>query len=199
MQTLKRTLFWIVLLFLLETWLVACTCSAPSSFRYANERLTALSLDNSGAQPQLSRFNSVHKNAYGIRMNIERTRVAAISESWHVGNMAYATTKRCSAEYNPTAAIENIRIITLHDFDATHSAGADLTVYFKQVKSGKFYDIETLYDGASQVFIDDMLMPLEADMLLIKAPEYIGMHAFAVEARLSDGTLLSDTTSVQLY
>jgi len=159
-----------------------------------------LSLDNACAQPQLSGSASVNKNAYGIRINMERILVAAAYGNRHFGNSAYATSKRCfTAEYHPVTTIETIRILSLYDFDATHPAGADLSAYFKQVKYGKFADLENLYDAASQVFYDDVLMPLEADVLLIRAPESAGMHTFVVEAQLSDGTLLSDTTSVQLY
>jgi len=189
-----------VFLFLLETLLIACNCPEIALLRYTNERLTILNLDNTGAQPQLSGLGSVNKNAYGIRINIERRLVAAVLGNRHLGNNAYATTKRCfTAEYNPVVNIENVRIITLHDFDATHPAGADLSAYFKQVKSGKFADLEKIYEVNSQVFYDNILMPLEADILLVKAPGISGLQAFVVEARLSDGTLLSDTTSVQLY
>lgn len=200
MRTLKRTLLWALLLFLLETLLIACNCPEPGSLRYANEQLTAINLDNAAVAPRVSDSDSVNKNAYGIRINIERTLVAATQGHWDFGNSAYANRRECfAAEYHPASAIETIRIITLHDFDATHQAGADLSAYFKQVKSGKFSELESLYDVAAQVFYGNILMPLEADVLLIKAPEYTGIHAFVVEAYLQDGTVMKDTTTVQLY
>lgn len=131
---------------------------------------------------------------------MERILVAAVYGRRHFGNSAYAMTKECfTGVYHPSITIENIKIITLQDFDAAHHAGTDLTVFFKHVESGKFYDMEKLYDRDAQVIYDNSLPPFEADVLLIKAPEHTGMHTFVVEAWLSDGTLLSDTTSVQLY
>lgn len=198
MCTLKRTLSWILFLFLLETLLIACNCPEPSSFRYANERLTILNLDNTGSEARLSGLDSVNKNAYGIRVNMSRILIA-IQQDRCLGNIAYASSRNCLTEYYPANAIETIKIITLYDFDASHRAGADLTAYFKKVDFGKFYDIETMYGKQSQTFLADFLKSLEADILLIKAPEAAGMHTFVVEARLSDGTQLSDTTSVKLY
>lgn len=200
MRLLKRTLFWIFFLFLLETLLVACDCPEESSFRYVNERLTAFNLDNSAVQAQLSGLDSVNKNAYGIRMNIERTLIAAVRDNWSFGNSAYAMSRECvTGAYHPAITIETIRIVTLHDFDAAHPAGSDITAYFKNNNSGKFYDIENLYNKEAQVIYDNSLPPFEADVLLIEVPEHTGIHAFVVEVLLSDGTLLSDTTSVQLY
>lgn len=165
-----------------------------------NERLTASNLDNSAAQAQLSGLDSVNKNAYGIRINMERTLIAAVRDNWSLGNSAYAMSRACvTGAYNPAIAIETIRIITVHYFDAAHPAGSDLTAYFKNNKSGKFYDMENLYSKDAQFIYDNSLPPFEADVLLIKAPEQSGMHAFVVEAHLVDGTVLKDTTTVKLY
>ncbi|OJV54634.1 MAG: hypothetical protein BGO31_06605 [Bacteroidetes bacterium 43-16] len=186
-------------LFLAETCIIACKCPEPNEFNYAYERLTVLSLDNSGSTAELSGSDSVRKQAYGIRVNIERILVA-VQHDWHLGNLAYATTWNCLArEYNPANAIKMIKIITLNDFDASHPAGAELSDYFKKVDAGKFYDIETIYKQESQVFKSNFLEPLEADVLLTKAPEHSGLYTFVVETDLSDGTILKDTTSVQLY
>lgn len=187
-------------LFLAETCIIACNCPEASSFRYRNGKLSVLNLDNAGVQPALSSSGRVGRNAYGIRINVERSLIAAAQKNWQIGNSAYANSREClMGEYHPDITIDNVRIITLNDFDASHSAGAELNSYFKKVEDGKFYAIATLYEKESQVFEANFLAPLEADILLTKAPEHTGMHSFLVEVSLSDGIILRDTTSVQLY
>lgn len=180
---------------------VSCKCPEATTFNYINDKVVALNLDNSGIKPELSGTDSVRSSAFGLRINIERILIAALKrEEWNFGSKAYANKLYCSTgEYYPKAAIETINIISLHAFNSSLPAGADVTDCFKRFKNGDFSEIADLYELKRQVLYADALEPIEADFLLTKVPDYLGEHQFVVTVHLVDGAILNDTATVKLY
>jgi hypothetical protein len=198
MKINKYALLFLVPL-VVETLLSCCNCMGLDlNFFYSNKAFKAIHLDNSGPNPIETAANEVNKNAYGIRINMEAAKTACVSPRnpsifWA---SAYATSCECQPDSTFSAKdwIVLIKIKTVNDFDEKHLAGSDVTDYFKVYEKPNFKEIGTFLKENETIFIDDMPMKYNIDLLLMSAPLKGKEHIFNIELTLSNGNVLSQQT-----
>ncbi|MDF2189553.1 DUF5034 domain-containing protein [Paraflavitalea sp. CAU 1676] len=199
---MKKVIFLLLLPLIAEVVVSCCNCVEPVIQRYTNKTISVFNLNNSGAEPQVTTADTVAKRAFGIRVQLEREKMACLQKSRSLFiQSAYAFGCRCPppTQYRPKDSIEAIRILTLNDFDNTHLAGADVSTYFKVYKPYYFLTIGDYVKNTSPtLFTDEELKPA-IDLLLMAPPAGGAEHRFRVQIRLSDGRILeSDTSPIKL-
>lgn len=113
---------------------------------YSNLRVRVDNLDNSGAEPVISSSGSIVKEAYGMRINVVRALIAQIDAA-KPGFITSAYSFSCNwvdGRIIPVDSVVDASIITLHDFDASHPAGSDVTAFFSVRTKAKPNTLVTL-------------------------------------------------------
>jgi hypothetical protein len=157
-------------------------------------------LDNSGENIVESESLQLNKNAYGIRLYLEREKVV-VARAKPVNSIfiqsAYATSCGCPPEfiYFPNDSIVSIKIFTANNFDNQHLENSDVTDYFRV--AGLFSTIEsyvaTLYYTYDYDF-EYWGRELKLDLLLMTAPTANNKQQFEIQVALSDGRILKQKT-----
>jgi len=107
-------------------------------------RKTAYNGSASAIESELLQLN---KNAYGIRLYLEREKVVVACTKKQINSIfiqsAYATICDCPPEflYFANDSIVSIKIFTVNNFDNQHLENSDVTDYFKV--AGSFSTIES--------------------------------------------------------
>lgn len=96
-------------------------------------------------------------------------------------NQAYAFS--CPNDhYVPEVAPEEIRVITLHDFNDNYDAGSVLPIVGRDDNSYHYFE-----EGNPEwAFIEHLVLDA--------TPSGIGLHQFVLEMHMEDGSILQDTT-----
>ena len=194
-----------LLLFPIVSVFYSCVCDVTTKHEsYSHTTLELRNLDNSGVQITETESLQINKNAYGIRLYLTREKsVVAFNKQ---GNSifiqsAYATSIECPPEYMyyPKDSIVSIKIVTIKDFDNTHSENSDVTDYFRVAH---FYS--TIKDYVSSMYYafgDDLEFEnsrnkkITLDLLLMTAPTTNNKQQFEIQVALSDGRLLKQQTA----
>ncbi len=197
----------LALIFLLplmaELVVACCNCMDSVMKLYTHQEMTIEHLDNSGAEPVLTLGSSIVKEAYGLRLSIRRTEYIACAPQYRglFIQSAYAFSCSCPPplQYDPLETITAISIISLNDFNDEHSAGTEVTGYFKVYNRYTFTPIsDFLANHSWEIFDEDALID-HIDLLLMTAPSVTGQHQFKLVVTLSDNRTLEYTsTPVQL-
>lgn len=185
---------------MIQLIVACCDCLDPTYFNYTNCSLTINILDNSGAEPIVIQSNTIPKEAFGIRVIINRnedickakTRKSIFFQS------AYAIYCDCPPEfqYLPLDSITSVKIFTIKDFDSEHLENTDVSDYFFVYRRHEFYKIDEYIEGIETIVYDFEYQPFEFDLLLMSTPTISTEHQFKMAVELSDGRTLNALTEV---
>ena len=206
----------IILFFLLVpiTSVLFHSCRCPdveTQYRYFSHKALSLrNLDNSGRQAVESEALQLNKNAFGIRLTIEREVVSTTTTRRNRCNpfiqSAYAVSWECPPEfiYSAKDSIVSIKIFTMNDFDIQHPENSDVTGLFRVAHS--FSTIENFvaninysFESHSESNFERWMRELSIDLLLMTPPTANNKQQFEVQVALSDGRILKQqTTEIEL-
>ena len=206
----------IVLFFLLvpiaSALFYSCRCPDIQTqyWYFSHKTLFLRNLDNRGAQPVESEALQFNKNAFGIRLVLEREVVSAALPRRQARSIliqpAYALSWECPPEsiYFANDKVESIKIFTMNDFDNQRLANSDITDLFRVARS--FSTVEDFvanmrYDYASDFTsrFERWVRELKIDILLMTPPTANNKHQFEIQVALSDGRVLKQqTTEIEL-
>lgn len=194
----------IVLLFPLITEVVisCCNCLVPLIRYYTNKTVKIQNIDNSGSEPMITTANTVHKEAFGIRAQLNREKTACLSpfKSLFI-QTAYANGCRCppSNQFLARDSITAIQVFTLNDFDIMHASNSDISDYFKIFQSFSLSTITDYIKKYDKVLYTDNELELKFDLLLMTPPTINKNHKFKIKITLSDGRILEgESTPIEL-
>ncbi|AXY75667.1 DUF5034 domain-containing protein [Paraflavitalea soli] len=199
---MKKVIFLLLLPLLAEAVVSCCNCLEPVIQHYTNKTISVSNLDNSAQAPIISLSNTVIKKAYGIRVQLVREKLACLEKRQSLFiSSAYAFDCRCppAQEYRPKDSIVSVKIYTQQAFDNTHTAGSDLSVYFKVYKPHYFTTIDDYVTKTPVVLFDSKELQPNIDFLLMTPPAMNVEHKFKIQLILSDGRILEgETPTVKL-
>ncbi|RAW00347.1 DUF5034 domain-containing protein [Pseudochryseolinea flava] len=195
----KKILLLLLLPYMFEV-LIACStgdCDGDfgNTYQYTHKLLEVKNLDYSGTQPSVVLEGDVSKHAYGIRLAIQREMVARITGpvKFSVFSPLYATD--CPPnEYVGIESIASIKVFTVNDFDDTHSAGSDVSNYFRVGNGANAMTLTKFLDqfGNKTIYLVDQLNE-DVDLYLATAPESNTSNQFKVQVTFSDGRVVEKT------
>lgn len=183
--------------------IACCNCPEPVVKRYSNESMTVQNLDNSSGVPLVITSATVPKNAYGIKVNLHRAVVAYnVKRLPSFFQSAYAYCDECGPKLKIIAkdTIVDLKVFSIYDFDANHSANSDVSEYFTiltDIFSGTIPDyLGSIKDYPYDVTLyDESQLESELSLFLTTAPELRTGNKFSVQITLSDGRILKQETS----
>ncbi|MEL6657160.1 MAG: DUF5034 domain-containing protein [Bacteroidota bacterium] len=190
----QKVLLVLLLPILANVIIGCCDCLETIFFNYTNCDISLQSLDNAGPEPLISVSNVVQKEAFGLRVTVDRREDLCQNTFAPLFiSSAYAISCDCPPAqlYQPLDSIVTIEVISLTDFDPGNGNGDDITANFsilsfteflsiEEFLNSQFYDIYNLED---EIFSFDL-------MLMVPPPER-GLYQFEVRLALSDGRVLS--------
>lgn len=178
-----------------------CNCDVETQYgNYSHKTVLLKNLDNSGAEAIESESLQLNKNAYGIRLYLEREKVAVACgnpiNSIFVQS-AYATSCDCPPDfvYYANDSIVSIKIVAINDFDDLHLKNSDVTDCFRVANS--FSTIDRHVDKMYYTFEYDFEhwgRDIKLDLLLMTVPTADNKQQFEVQVALSDGRILKQQT-----
>jgi hypothetical protein len=200
---INKILFFLLFPLITELVVSCCDCNIETLIgHYTNKDIVLTNIDNSGSEPITTTANSVPKQAYGIRTQLNREKTACLSPSKSIFiQTAYATSCNCPPPNQLLArdSVTAIQIFTLNDFDANHPANSDVSDYFRIFKGSSFSTISDFIIDYNTILYDESELELLFDVLLMTPPILNQKHYFKIKISLSDGrTLEATTTSIDL-
>ncbi|WP_295935459.1 DUF5034 domain-containing protein [uncultured Alistipes sp.] len=199
-----------ILLLALALEVTSCRCKKAIPQTYTFSSLALENLDNSGLYPVVAVDSEIPKNTYGIRISLGREKQTTSPVMYCTAKRqsllfqtASATSVECPYSFTPTNPVTRIKITTLNDFDSTHAADSEVTVYFKvfedKDKNYSYFGISE-YIGRINYYVSTnrYLGPYTFQILLMTAPSMGTSHTFKVGITLSDGTVFEQTTQAEL-
>jgi hypothetical protein len=182
-----------------------CPCDVETQRRnYSHKALLLKNLDNSGEKAIETEALQLNKNAYGIRLYLEREKIV-VARTKSINSFfiqsAYATSCECPPEflYYPNDSIVSIKIFTVNNFDNQHLENSDVTDYFRV--AGSYSTIESYVAKMRYTFASDYAYGFEyweqefkLDLLLMTAPTANNKQQFEIQVALSDGRILKQQT-----
>lgn len=185
---------------MVELIVACCDCIEPTYFNYTNCSITINNLDNSGAEPIVTQSNTISKDAFGIRVVINRNEnicKVETNKSLFIQS-AYATSCDCPPEfqYLPLDSITSVKIITVNDFNSEHLENTEVSEYFFVYRGHEFYKIDEYVDNIETTLYDFENPTLEFDLLLMSPPTIGTEHQFQVTVELSDGRIFNAQTEL---
>ncbi|MCH8554086.1 MAG: DUF5034 domain-containing protein [Schleiferiaceae bacterium] len=203
MRKLHKLLFLLSLPLLLEVLVACCKCDVidPMSPFYSNCALTLVNLDHSGPALQEASSSDIVKTAYGIRLEVERREntceVSPQSSLFIASAMAYTCQCDPLFRFQPINFISEVTITTVNDFDAAFPAGADISSLFSVFSSVNYTPVSDYFPSPNKYVenLDQQSSENRYDLLLTTPPTIGENHQFTVTLTLSDGRILSETTT----
>ena len=178
-----------------------CNCDVETQHEnYSHKAMFLKNLDNIGAKIIESESLQLNKNAYGIRLYLEREKVV-VACAKPINSIfiqsAYATSCKCPPEflYFPNDSIVSIKVFTVNNFDNQHLENSDITDYFRV--AGSYSTIDSYVANMRYTYADDFEYrgrELKLDLLLMTAPTANNKQRFEVQVALSDGRILKQET-----
>jgi hypothetical protein len=196
-MTFKKIILILLFPFIADLVVSCCNCLDTLIHHYTNKTISVSNLDNSGQELREISSGSVIKTAYGIRVKLNREKMACIDKPPIIlGEPAYAYDCRCppSDQFLPNDSIADIRVITLTDFNSTHPANTAISTYFKVYALYSFSTLDDFVKNTSASFFNETELQVTLDLLLMTPPDSNGPHQFRVQIVLSDGRILEQDT-----
>jgi hypothetical protein len=194
--------------FMAQVFAACCECLDTVLKNYSNKIMTVANLDNSGIQPVVTNSSSVPKNAYGIKVEIQREIVACAQKQIPTFfSSAYALSCECP----PTLAIAakdsivSFKVFSVYDFDDDHPANSDISEFFRVTDYDAYATIPQYLSTQSSfrysrfgyskwtLTAEDQLN-FEITLLLLTAPKINSANKFRVDITLSDGRIFEQET-----
>lgn len=183
---------------MIELVVSCCECIETTFLNYTNCSLSINNLDNSGVSPVITQATAISKNAYGVRISINRSE--SICEVKRNNSLffqsANATSCRCPPEfqYMPLDSIISIVIVTVNDFDSEHKTGSDVSELFYTFKENEFTKLREYIKNLETELYDFVDPTFEFDILLMFPPTIGLEHQFEISIELSDGRIFKAHT-----
>ena len=189
---MKRFLF----VFSFVTVILLSSCEGDE---YVTYRFTSLDIDHVTSAPGIpivTYADSMAKELYGMRLYLHPVELSRDGRYFD----AYE-----SSVVNEDP-ITKIKINCVESFDATHPAGTEITNYFVYVPGNYVYAQPLkIGEGLSPTAkynpdYESVNLPMYADILLSKQPDFISYRRFAVTLTCKSGTVYNDTCGlIKLY
>jgi hypothetical protein len=199
---MKLNKIFIIILFPLiaEVAVSCCDCLTTTSGRYTHKNILVHNIDNSGSEIKATTANSVYKEAFGIRIKLNREKTACFIPRHSIFiQTAYATSCDCPPEIEFLAkdSVTTIKIFTLNDFDAKHSANSDISDYFKvfDQQHFSFSTISGFLKKDNTTLFNERELEATLNLLLMTPPSLNKNHSFKIVINLSDGRILQGITT----
>jgi hypothetical protein len=200
---MKKSLIILIIVFCIRALVSCYDCLETTYSSYTISSIETFHIDNAGENPKFVSFGVIPKEAYGIQIIKSIEQVAFQSKTLSGFPSTYAISWECPPEFQYLArdSIIDIKIITLTDFDNSHLSNSDISDYFSVFKNSgymptsEYLPISEYLLRTSTTFLE----PIDKDILeiyLLTAPDRSGEHQFRIEIELSNGLVLSSTTSI---
>ena len=195
---ISRVLFLLLFPLIAEIFVACCDCNIVTKTEYyVTKALTISLLDNSGKEPTEATHTTINKKAFGLRLKTERiiSVKTSVPKTLFI-SAANAFSCECPPPYviQPRDSVVSINIITMNNFDASHSANSDISNYFKVYELHNFSTINTFIKYQQNELYDKEQLNLSLDLLLITPPSLSTPHVFKVIVSLSDGRMMEAQT-----
>jgi len=172
---------------------------------YSHTEILAYNIDNSGPFSHLPLNDSVNAEAFGIRVIIDRQEVipeeaspTAVLKFRGLMQNTYAFDCFCFNEvyYEAKDEVDSVKITSLHEFDAYHPAGSDVSDYFLVLWNNDMLTLDRFPQYISWTPFDPEDKAIEFNVLLmnIPDPDMPPVHAFNLDIYVSDGRILHAET-----
>jgi hypothetical protein len=203
MKRKYKVLLILLALPLLDVFYACCNCNDNVEEKfYINSGFSLKNIDNSGEEPLESASENINKQAYGIRLHVNRQSLSFIKTEKYqplFSQGAYAFSCDCLPDvtYDHTEKVESIKIITLNDFNADKLANSDITEYFKTHKLYK--DVSELIKSLNYDFEYKLKGTEYFDLLLMVPPAEANVqHQFKVVITFENKQPIELLTTVNL-
>ena len=179
MLRLKR-FFTAYFVFLVALVLTGCPDLPTPTGCVVYKSLQVTSLDNTGRNPVVLTSGSVPAKAFALQVNF----IATSQICLHSSAFTVQAMKCTSGEpyYSKRDTLLSLNVFSTVDFDSLHKAGTPLN------------DLFVKKNGAVLRLASDSLFNDNATFYLFGNPEQTTAYRFIVNAHLSGGKVLSDTT-----
>lgn len=188
---------------LLDVFYACCNCSDDTIEKYyVNSGLSLINLDNSGKQPLEVNSGNINKNAYGIRLKVNREALSfnlKTQNQFLFTSSAYAFSCDCppTVTYDPKYKVEYIKIVTLQNFSNEKPANSDVTEYFKTPKL--YLDVNEIVGKLNDDFWDKLKEQESIDLLLMVPPSQVATeHQFKMIISFENKPNVELVTTVNL-
>ncbi len=195
---MKKPLIILLIIFAIRVLVSCCDCLDSTYLKYTFDSIETVHIDNSGQNPKYINSGTILKEAYGIQIKLSLNQLAFFKPlNFGAFNSTFAFDCECPPEiqYLAQDTISEIKIITLNDFDNNHLANSEISVYFKVYTYSNYITIQEFIDTPENIYYEKPDKKF-IDIYLMQAPEITGEHQFKVEIGLSNGSILSSTTSL---
>ena len=203
---MKRSYVLLIVLFalpLLDVFYSCCNCNDDVvDHYYSFSDFSVKNIDNSGQNPLESEQEEINKNAYGIRLYINKELLSNSEKSTNnkcylFSSSAYAFSCDCDfSSYNLVNPIQSIKIFTLQDFNNEKLANSDISEYFNVIHTYK--TVEESIEDINKVF-NRTSLDIFVDYLLMNAPSPENInHQFRVEITLENEEIINLETIITL-
>lgn len=194
---MKKPLIILMTIFAIRVLVSCCDCLDSTYLKYTFDSIETVHIDNSGQNPNYINSGTIPKEAYGIQIQQTLRQIALNDFKISGFSSAYATSCDCPPEFQYFAqdSIIGLRIITLNDFNNTHSSNSDISEYFSIYNYEGYTSISDFLNNPAIVYYEPVSIDI-IEIYLMQAPEITGEHQFKVELSLSNGSVLSSTTSI---
>src|SRR5690606_6133427 len=203
MKRKYKVLLILLALPLLDVFYACCNCNDNVEEKfYINSGFSLKNIDNSGEEPLESASENINKQAYGIRLHVNRQSLSFIKTEKYqplFSQGAYAFSRDCLPDvtYDHTEKVESIKIITLNDFNADKLANSDITETFKTHKLYK--DVSELIKSLNYNFAYKLKETEYFDLLLMVPPAEANIqHQFKLIITFENKQTVELLTTVNL-
>lgn len=192
-----RPVLLVLLLPVLADFLITGCCDCPEStmLSYENCQLIVENLDNAGADPVITETDTILKEAYGIRLLVERSQPMCQHNTIPgFGSAVFATSCSCDPDviYTAIDSASAIKIITLNYFNSEYPANSDVSELFL---TPKYEPVSTVLSRVGENVNYTFDEPnLNVDLLLFTPPQGSGTYRFKLIIEFTDGKILESQT-----
>ncbi len=205
----------IIFLILILNEIIAACCNCEDEYiskEFSTCEISISNLDNTGRSPIVTNEAILNKNAYGIRVSIDRNEMLCKLNKPRSFSLltqtAYAFDCECSiiSQYRAKNKITGLKVITLNDFNTEYPKDTDITSLFIVQRSGfKTPEDFIASDNLNLITIKNENLSFEEvasldenknfDLLLKTAPSEAIERQFRVIIEFADGTEISTVTT----
>lgn len=198
MKNFYKVILILILPLLVEIVVSCCNCSDTTFINYTNCSLNVFNLDNSGPDIRISQSDTIPKNAFGLKISINRSEntceLIRNNSLFIQSANAYDCFCPPEFEYLPLDSIVSISIITKNDFDTEHLKSSDVSEYFYVFNGSGYTSLIGYFDNIIAKISDYFETAYELDLLLMTPPNIGTEHQFEINVELSDGRNFNNQT-----
>lgn len=176
--------------------IVDCHCDVQNvHFKWKDLELSSSSytLDSGQLFSEIDTSRDFSNKGYALNILLNGERLALRSDIPGFTNQAYA----CSCPENnffPDARVTGVRIYTVNNYDASHSAGAEVTEYFRSAQPSGNGGFKLAPLNLEEELRSYSYPGIHLRLYLATRPGTGVAHQFRVVVTFDDGKVLNETT-----